>query len=125
MRVLPEEYRGIMSFITLSSKLVQRKQDCPNAHWLLRLYKHSAPLFGRALFFSELNLESNYLILKSALSKRIDSPGHIESMYDAHCKDWLNLSTKTGQSTIMKFLMILTRLDLLIDFFFSPTTVVC
>lgn len=88
MRRLAEEYLCTVSLITPSCKHVQVKPDSLNS-LATRVVQNSVCLLGQALFLPELKFESNHQILKSALSKQTDLRGNIESMYDAHCDDWL------------------------------------
>lgn len=45
--------------------LVQLLLDIPNAHPLLDLYNHTAPVFSHAIIFSDLAFESNHMPVRS------------------------------------------------------------
>lgn len=89
MLSLAEESYRTVSFISNFFKHFQAKPDCQNVHWLLKICTNFVPLFGHAFYFSELKFEWNHQSLELVHLKSTDSPGHIESIYDVLCKNWL------------------------------------
>lgn len=89
--------RGITLHSDIHYTLVQAfssKTDLLNAHPLLELYTHSVSLFQHDLFFPKSKDRGKPPDIEFSAFEEDSLHGHIESMYNALCIDWVQLVFK-------------------------------